>query len=313
MAVYEYDSQNDKLNRIAGGTLYADLPIGFIIPSFETVAPLGFLKLTDTLANRTVSRTTYKELFDWATERDLIGTGKPFGVGDGSTTFVIPDGKEIAFKGVGEYEGTVGNHVKSGGLANGEFLDDRLQTHVHTVPSQGTPSGTGAASTYYANDTSPVNYLKTGNPENCRTGVTTEVKSLGCHYYIKAKNVGVPADFVSEIDDVIGERLSYSTTEINTGRKWIDGKDIYQITLPCTTQKELTAGAWNDITNGFTGLATVLGTIDSLTKVTLNRTKAYTESPIALKDYPQSNALSIVTANSGNIQISGWITLEYTK
>lgn len=229
MAVYEYDSQNDKLNRIAGGTLYADLPIGFIIPSFETVAPLGFLKLTDTLANRTVSRTTYKELFDWATERDLIGTGKPFGVGDGSTTFVIPDGKEIAFKGVGEYEGTVGNHVKSGGLANGEFIDDRLQDHTHFEPTGGGQYGTNPYYMkvgYYDETIIPTQKYMV----DCRHGDTTEVKSLGCHYYIKAKNVGVPADFVSEIDDVIGERLSYSYAEHKTGKKWVDGKDIYSTT-----------------------------------------------------------------------------------
>ena len=248
MAVYEYDSQNDELKRIAGGTLYADLPIGFILPSFESIAPQGFLKMTDTLANRTVSRTTYKELFDWATERGLIGTGKPFGDGDGSTTFVIPDGKEIAFKGIGEYEGTVGNHVKSGGLAVGEFIDDRFQNvtgsfRVKNAVMGTTPTGAftyARGSDNYTIDGSSQQTQETifnfNTGEVARTGATTEVKSVGCHYYIKAKNVGVPADFVSAIDDVIGDKLSYSTTETNTGKKWINGKDIYRkvVEIPFT-------------------------------------------------------------------------------
>lgn len=202
--------------RLTDGTLYADLPIGFIIPSFETEAPLGFLKLTDTLANRTVSRTTYKELFDWATERDLIGTGKPFGVGDGSTTFVIPDGKEIAFKGVGEYEGTVGAHVKSGGLANGEFLDDRLQNHTHTL-ARATNFVGGGQGTAVVNVTEGTeNGESSGIHTGYRSGATTEVKSLGCHYYIKAKNVGVPSDFISAVQEYFAvEEVSGTTDEGN--------------------------------------------------------------------------------------------------
>ena len=225
MAVYGYDSQNDELHRIAGGTLYANLPIGFILPSFEDVAPVGFLKLTDTLANRTVSRTTYKELFDWATAKGLIGTGKPFGVGDGSTTFVIPDGREIAFKGIGE-NASGASHVKSGGLAVGEFIDDRLQDHNHVA----FPWYNGGGSAYPFNPPltqgNHQDYV-TSYAQNARTGATTEVKSLGCHYYIKAKNVGVPADFIKEVSKL----NSYSTDEINTGTTWIDGKTIYRCTF----------------------------------------------------------------------------------
>lgn len=218
MATYEYDSQNEELKRIAGGTLYADLPIGFVLPSFEDIAPVGFLKLTDTEANRTVSRTTYKELFDWATAKGLIGTGKPFGAGDGSTTFVLPDGREIAFKGIGE-NSSGASHVKTGGLAVGEFVDDRIQwdnsDNVHHNPLATNYSHFGGQGSW--------DFEKDDVP-NVRTGDTTEVKALGCHYYIKAKNVGVPADFIKEVSKL----NSYSTDEINTGKTWIDGKPIYR-------------------------------------------------------------------------------------
>ena len=239
-----------KKIRLTDGTLYADVPIGFIIPSFETVAPLGFLKLTDTLANRTVSRTTYKELFDWATERDLIGTGKPFGVGDGSTTFVLPDSRELTTKGIGENENATA-HVKSGGLAVGEFIDDRLQSHSHYDATSGQGVAQNGWATIWQDSgvgaTTDMNWMEP--VAGARTGDTTEVKSLGCHYYIKAKNVGVPADFVSEIDDVIGERLSYSTTEINTGKKSKDGKTIYSRVF--VYNASLVAGSYTTIDSSF--------------------------------------------------------------
>lgn len=294
--------------RLTDGTLYAGLPIGFIIPSFETVAPLGFLKLTDTLANRTVSRTTYKELFDWATERDLIGTGKPFGVGDGSTTFVIPDGKEIAFKGVGEYEGTVGAHVKSGGLAVGEFIDDRVQSHTH-----GSVGGSGNGGAYINGTSTSIGDILATDVRNQRTGATTEVKSLGCHYYIKAKNVGVPADFVSEIDDVIGERLSYSTTEINTGKKWIDGKDIYQKVVDFGALPNATSKTVIFSFSGIDNIVSISGIAKS-SGATVPMPRVVTSSTGKLDLYANTyNGQIVIETDADYSSYYGYVTIEYTK
>ena len=301
--------------RLTDGTLYAGLPIGFILPSFEDETPLGFLKMTDTLANRTVSRTTYKELFDWATARGLIGTGKPFGVGDGSTTFVIPDGKEIAFKGIGEYEGTVGAHVKSGGLANGEFIDDRLQNHTHYESANAGGSaqvwGVGASSSGQQ-----TGWL-TGTVRDGRRGDTTEVKSLGCHYYIKAMNIGVPADFVSEIDDVIGERLSYSTTEINTGKKWIDGKTIYSKVLTGTFGV-IDGSAWVYVNVSVADLN--IGTVTKMTGFIEALTYAYPipytwdNGSVSKMIYHKGQTRIRVASNAtGASEKPFYITIEYTK
>ena len=59
MASYEYDSQNQKLNRIAGGTLFSEMPIGSEIEYAGTTAPTGFLKCDGS----TYSQTTYPELY----------------------------------------------------------------------------------------------------------------------------------------------------------------------------------------------------------------------------------------------------------
>ena len=296
MASYEYDSQNEELHRIAGGTLYADLPIGFILPSFEDVAPVGFLKLTDTLANRTVSRTTYKELFDWATAKGLIGTGKPFGVGDGSTTFVIPDGREIAFKGIGE-NASGASHVKSGGLAVGEFIDDRLKTFKDgngNTYGGARSCATGANGLVICNSNEASVALS-------GTGATTEVKALGCHYYIKAKNVGVPADFIKEVSKL----NSYSTDEINTGRTWIDGKPIYRKSFSGTSiPSDKIIGS---VTN-CDGVVSILGTIKNSADGNW--------LPVSYSGvvYCLVRANNTVYLDGGNYTASKYlVTVEYTK
>lgn len=214
MAVYEYDSQNQELHRIAGGTLYADCPIGSYIPFGGTVIPTGWL-----LCNgQAVSRTDYADLFA------VIGTA--YGSGDGSTTFNIPDLREAVPKGAG-LTGKSNNHLDADGLAVGEFLDDRVQDLQFNM----SPEGPSASSFVYGTDTSGLTHLSNVCKSSARLGATTEVKSVGSNYIIKAKQIGAPADFVDAIDNVIEEKFSYSTSEVNTGKKWIDGKDVYSKTI----------------------------------------------------------------------------------
>jgi microcystin-dependent protein len=62
-------------------------PVGDVEWTLRSTAKTGTLLLQ----GQTVSRTTYAALWTWALEQGLTGTGKPFGTGDGSTTFVLPD------------------------------------------------------------------------------------------------------------------------------------------------------------------------------------------------------------------------------
>ena len=166
--------------------VFADSPVGTILPYGGSTPPSGWFLCQ----GQAVSRTTYAELFA------VIGTS--FGVGDGSTTFNIPDMRESVPKGAGETGQTVGAHVKSGGLAVGEFLDDRIQDHRHTLPL-GTAAGGDAV--MLAQNTLIDN---TGVVENdYRKGDTTEVKSVGVNYIIKAKMVALPADLASGVEDVV--------------------------------------------------------------------------------------------------------------
>ena len=148
------------------------LPSGMITPYGGATAPSGWL-LCDGTA---VSRETYADLFA------VIGTA--FGSGDGSTTFNVPDMRECTAKGAGLYGDTVGAHVDADGLAVGEFLDDRVQSHTHTYTERYNAMGYvqgGTVEMYNDGNATTVATSTNGG----RYGDTTEVKSIGVNYIIK--------------------------------------------------------------------------------------------------------------------------------
>jgi phage-related tail fiber protein len=101
----------------ATGTLATTqlLPAGTIIYFGANTAPTGYLKAN----GAAVSRTTYADLFT------AIGT--TFGVGDGSTTFNVPDGRGEFFRGWDD-----GRGVDSGRVFGSTQSQD-IQPHTHTV------------------------------------------------------------------------------------------------------------------------------------------------------------------------------------
>lgn len=184
MSVNYIDKSTGDLIRVAGGgndILYADSPIGSIIPFGGTTAPDGFLLCQ----GQAVSRTTYAELFA------VIGTA--FGAGDSSTTFNLPDLREATTKGVG-LSGKSNNHFDSDGVALGEFVEDRLQAHTHSHKIGSSTAGSEEwvmfATSQVLSGINQTDYGVAG-----RFGNTTEVKAVGVNYIIKATQVGVPADF----------------------------------------------------------------------------------------------------------------------
>ena len=161
-------------------------PIGMISPFGGSTAPVGWL-LCDGSA---VSRATYAKLYS------VIG--EAFGSGDGSTTFNLPDLRESVPKGAG-LTGNSTNHIDTDGLSVGEFIEDQLQNHVHTIdgvlkvnygygtsnniPTSGggnysLPSTSGTSAQVRVTNTNSVS-------SDYRYGATTEVKSVGVNYIIK--------------------------------------------------------------------------------------------------------------------------------
>lgn len=218
------------LTRVAGGTLYADNPIGSIIPFGSLTIPAGYL-----LCNgQAVSRTTYSELFA------AIGTA--FGAGDGSNTFNVPDMREVVPVGVGQ-NGT--QSIETHDVYTlAQFKDDQLQDHRHA----NTPYvnvANGSYSTAYSND-APVGYgqsVATG-----RYGTTTHGKQMGVNYIIKAKHVGIPSDFIDAVDDAIADTTVDTVTDGNMSP--VTSNAVYDALAPVDISNSVTVGSGIVIRNG---------------------------------------------------------------
>lgn len=133
----------------AGQLSFADVAAsafssGMLMPYAGATAPTGWLLCY----GQAISRTTYADLYS------VIGT--TYGVGDGSTTFNIPDLRGRVIAGKDDMGGTSADRLtdQSGGL-DGDVLGDtggsethtlveaELASHTHTVPS-----GAAGASNY---------------------------------------------------------------------------------------------------------------------------------------------------------------------
>ncbi len=100
-------------------------------------APTGWLKCDGSA----VSRVTYAVLFN------LIGT--TFGVGDGSTTFNLPDSRGRAIVGAGAGPSLTSRTVgQSGGEETHVLTPAEIPAHTHTFPGSVTDGGGGGGNSY---------------------------------------------------------------------------------------------------------------------------------------------------------------------
>lgn len=124
---YGHDHSDNWVELSSGAAI---MPTGVVLPFGGTSAPNGFL-IADGTA---VSRTEYAALFA------VIGTS--FGIGDGSTTFNLPDLRGRFIRGV---DGSAGNDPDSsgrtatnggnGGNNVGSIQPDAYKSHSHTLSS----------------------------------------------------------------------------------------------------------------------------------------------------------------------------------
>ncbi|OUM01743.1 hypothetical protein A8M77_14370 [Variovorax sp. JS1663] len=112
----------------------AGTPIGAVCQMPIATAPTGFLKLNGAL----ISRTTYAALFAFATSAGLVseaawtaGSSGCFSVGDGSTTFRLPDLRGVFTRGLDESRGIDVSRVL------GVFQDHANVTHNHGINDSG--------------------------------------------------------------------------------------------------------------------------------------------------------------------------------
>lgn len=174
-------------------TIYADGKIGNenigdIKPKSTNDIPYGWLEAN----GQAISRTKYAELFQkYSTQTyDSDSTHtllSRYGTGDGSTTFNLPDYREVALVGIGT-NGTdsIADHDI---YTVGQFADDQLQTHAHYIEVFGgvqVNTNGGVVPGYNAATSSGQSrYASVNSIPNARTGTTTHGKQKGVKYIIK--------------------------------------------------------------------------------------------------------------------------------
>ena len=154
-------------------------PAGIIAPFAGTSAPTGWLSCN----GAAVSRTTYATLY--------AAIGTTWGVGDGSTTFNVPDLRGMFLRGTGT-NGTYGTAIGQavGTYAVDTYLNhthtDSGHTHTYTMPDP--PSADGGGVGFGASRGSSTQSTGTGtaNIQTSTTGGTeTKPKNYGVLYIIK--------------------------------------------------------------------------------------------------------------------------------
>jgi microcystin-dependent protein len=149
------------------------VPAGAVMPFAMNSAPAGWLAADGS----NVNRTTYAALFS------AIGT--TYGVGDGSTTFALPDLRGIFVRGSGLQ--TIGGITYNKTFADKE--GDAFQGHYHTIRQAANVAGAGTVSRFASGDfndnglvTTPVSDGANGTP---RTASETRPANIALLYCIK--------------------------------------------------------------------------------------------------------------------------------
>jgi len=167
-----------QLNNLASSLNLTGTIIMSPLSNIETTSGNKYL-----LCNgQNVSRTTYSTLFT------AIGT--TFGVGDGSTTFTLPNYQGLFFRGMGSQ---VINGTTYTGVAVNNAQQDAHQNHTH-LPQTGSylqttnsSSATGGYSSVFpATKPDTSNFANTGLMATGRTDTNeTRPVNVGIYYYIK--------------------------------------------------------------------------------------------------------------------------------
>ena len=302
-----------------GGTPYGDtLPIGAILPFGGGTVPDNYL-LCD---GQAVSRTDYSQLFA------TIGTY--WGVGDGSTTFNIPnlkgrtffgyDASQTEFDTIGEIGGSKShtNTLDDNGYAKIIFKGvgevSYLERNVSQWDSNYSIDTNGSGQTKTASE----NY---GAELGGQTASASHINPYGTGLWIiKAfQSAGVVAEVVNQYStsqtntysaDYVNNLNAYSTTEKRIGT-WIDGKPLYEKVIdfgacPDNSSKNVA----HNISNlkriirlfGFAGSSTSKGGI------TLPHGSS---SPIAL--YADDTNVTVNAFQNASQYTQTYIWIQYTK
>lgn len=230
MSVNVYNKTEDKLVPVAGATVYADNPIGSIVPYGGSHTPSGWL-ICD---GRSLSKNSYFDLFR------VIG----YNFGGSDSTFNIPDLRNRAAMGAGT-TGALGAS-QSAQLPN---ITGKIDNKSGTFGITGFSSGPGSFSgALKGSEAKGAVYTGQQNTSACKvvtldasnSGASTDINgnnvytnngetrpaNVRLNFIIKAKQTPVPTDFSESLVGYVGEESNYNLYPWSDVKS--EGSDVYQ-------------------------------------------------------------------------------------
>lgn len=288
---------------------FNDAPLGSIIAYYGTSDPVGgkwlILDGRDTTGTDIELQTHYPSLY-----LHLGGTN------------VLPDLRECVPVGIGQNgTDTIATHDV---YTLGQFKDDQFKSHNHGETFiNGTPLVSHSSGSVNGGLSTAIDGNRNGNQLYTHNtgGTTTHGKQKGVNWIIKAVSTAdvtpLPSESIQEIEgyveEYVGGKTGYSTTEIDTGAKWIDGKTIYRKVidfgaLPNTADKAVN----HNITN-----------LDKILLIRGTTTDGNGSNPLPYVSpsniifnimlYATNTQVCIRTGSDRSAYTQTYIILEYTK
>ena len=223
-------------------------------------------------------------------------------------TNVLPDYRECVM--VGAEQNTTDTIATHDVYGEGEFKDDQLKKHTHSIMNEN-PGGYESYSVQYSNKGFPGNIY---TEENNDGGETTHGKQKAVYVYIKATSGLAENQQENVLNDVKGyvdNSNSYSTDEVKTGGKWIDGKPIYRKTVYCGA---LPNTSYKNVNHNITNLDIIIDCYGEArggtARIVLPNASAIPAN--AVEVYLDGEYVVIQTGNDRS-GYNGYVTIEYTK
>jgi len=228
---------------------------------------------------------------------------------------VLPDWRE--FSAVGAEENTTSSVIATHDVyTQGQEKDDQLQEHTHSVDSTiSYATNAQAGNTLGVRETSSNTNTNASTIISGRAGTVTRGKRKAVFIYIKATS-GLSENAQDNVINTLNEQRSYSTEEHLTGKKWIDGKPIYEKSFICSTSNTILSNSIGGARYSFTGTENIAQSIDTLVATNLIKNKKTTFSIDAY--ISTSSPIDVVLCNYTTHDLvtevnNTILTLEYTK
>ena len=266
-------------------------PVGTLITQYKKVPMSGYLYCDGS----TFDENDYPALYMY------LGTN------------VLPDYRECVM--VGAEQNTTDTIATHDVYGEGEFKDDQLQNHKHYASAA--DGGTSQVWGFIASANGQLagwdtGYVKVG----ARFDETTHGKQKAVYVYIKATSglaENQQENVLNDTKNYVDGTNSYSTNEVKTGGKWIDGKPIYRKTISCGALPNNTT---KNVAHGIENLERVIKT-EGYSVGSAGSAGSFIPVPyvsgVPMAMYVDMTNLVLQTSGKYSNYSDTYVTIEYTK